>query len=130
MKIAIFENEYESVRFAFETANLIHFDKKLQFTVFPSSQSADINLINEYQVIFIDIDLSSRSILDGYGLIKKIIEKDLSLKQRLVILTGNNKITESLQNLGINSLDFTIIIKPTDYEEVSVAIKKIIDKLN
>jgi two-component SAPR family response regulator len=126
MKVAIFENEYESVRFSFETANLIHFDNKIEFSIFPSSQSANTSNLEEYNVIFIDIDLSSKSLLDGYSLIEKLLGINSTLKNRIVILTGNNKINESLKSRGLNNLK--IIIKPTDYEEISSAISEITKK--
>ena len=128
MKIAIFENEFEGVRLSFEAANLIYFDGKLDIQVFPSSQSSNLDLIDDYKVIFIDIDLSTKSILDGYGLIKKIIEKKHSLRNRIVILTGNNKIRESLNNYGILSSDLKVIIKPTNYVEISDVITEKISK--
>lgn len=125
MEIAIFENEYESVRIAFETANFIYFDNKIEFVIFPSSQSSNVADFSKFKVIFIDIDLSSKSNLDGYALIEKIVGIEASLKRRIIILTGNNKINESLISRGLNNLK--IIIKPTDYEEISKNILNIIN---
>lgn len=125
MKVAIFENEYESVRISFETANLIYFDNNIEFTVYPSSQSADLSKINDYDVVFIDIDLSSKSDLDGYSLIEKISSTYPDVEKRMVILTGNNKIVESLNLRGLYIKNLQIIIKPTDYEEVSKSIVEI-----
>jgi len=125
MEIAIFENEYESVRFAFETANLMYFDNKIDFVIFPSSQSANHADFGSFKVIFIDIDLSSKSHHDGYSLIEKIVSTDINLKNRIVILTGNNKINESLISRGLNNLK--IIIKPTDYEEISKSILSVVN---
>lgn len=122
MNIAIFENEYESVKVSFEAANLIYFDNKIEFTVYPSSQSADLSKINDYDVVFIDIDLSSKSDLDGYSLIEKISNTYPDVEKRMVVLTGNNKIVESLNLRGLYIKDLQIIIKPTDYEEVSKSI--------
>lgn len=125
MKIAIFENEYESVKGAFEAANLINFNNQLDIKVFPSSQKANLNKIDEFIVIFVDIDLSSKSELDGFSLIQQIQSIDVNLLQRVVILTGNNKIQEALKNRNI---DYKIktIIKPTNYEEISQNISQIV----
>lgn len=125
MKVAIFENEYESVRISFETANLVYFDNKIEFTIYPSSQSADLRKINDYDVVFIDIDLSSKSDLDGYSLIEKISNTYPGVEKRIVVLTGNNKIVESLNLRGLYIKNLQIIIKPTDYEEVSKSIMEI-----
>ncbi|KAF2515885.1 response regulator [Flavobacterium zhairuonense] len=127
MKVAIFENEYESVRVSFETANLIYFDNKIDFSVYPSSQSADLTKINDYDVIFIDIDLSSKSELDGYSLIEKITSINQDIGKRIIVLTGNNKIVESLNSRGLYINNLKVIIKPTDYEEVSKNINKVLN---
>lgn len=126
MKIAIFENEYDSIKGAFESANLLDFNRGLILVNFPSSQSADFNTINEYQVIFIDIDLSSKSELDGFSLIEKIRSIDDTLTKRIVILTGNNKIEEILKERGIYSKTISIIIKPASYIEITNKIRKVL----
>lgn len=125
MKVAIFENEYDSVKVAFETANFIHFNSTLQLDVFPSSQKADLSKINDYYAIFIDIDLSSRSELDGFGLIQAIRQIDNSLIGKIIILTGNNKIEDALKSRNIPTNSIQIIIKPTNYDEIAEHIKKI-----
>jgi DNA-binding LytR/AlgR family response regulator len=125
MKIAIFENEFESVKGAFDTANLLYFNEGLVITYFPSSQSASNVEMKEFDVIFIDIDLSSKSELDGFSLINKFIETNKALIGRIVILTGNNKIQEALKARSIDYKLIQIIIKPTNYEEINDSIKRI-----
>jgi DNA-binding LytR/AlgR family response regulator len=122
MKIAVFENEYESVRGAFEASNLLDFSNNLKIDVYPSSQSAQLNEISDYSVIFIDIDLSAKSQLDGFALIQKILSLNDTLKSKIVILTGNNRIEEILKERGIYSSQIRIIIKPTNYLTISNAI--------
>ncbi|MXN93235.1 response regulator [Flavobacterium sp. Sd200] len=126
MKVAIFENEYESVRIAFETANLIEFNNNIEFIVFASSQSANTIDINQFDVIFIDIDLSVKSILDGYSLIKNLIENNSEISKKIVVLTGNNKIREAFATKGIDSNTFQLIIKPTDFIQIANSINKVI----
>lgn len=123
MKIAVFENEYESVRGAFEASNLISFNNQLKITPFPSSQSFDNQSADDYSVIFIDIDLSAKSQLDGFSLIRSFFSDCLN---KVVILTGNNKIESALKSRGLNPSALKIIIKPTDYTEISNAINSII----
>lgn len=125
MKIAVFENEYDSVKGAFDAANLIGFNNKIELINYPSSQSADFGIINEYRIIFIDIDLSAKSDLDGFGLLQKIKNLDAGLIKRIVILTGNNKIEESLKERGIYSNQIKILIKPVDYTEIITIINKV-----
>lgn len=125
MKIAIFENEYASVNGAFETANLLYFNDSLDITVYPSSQSANLSRINQFRVIFIDIDLSSKSDLDGFSLIDNLYTADNTIIEKIVILTGNNKIKEALINRSIDPELIKIIIKPTNYEEINESIKAV-----
>ena len=126
MKIAIFENEYDSVKGAFESANFLNFSNMLEFENFPSSQNANFSNIESYRAIFVDIYLAAKSELDGFGLIQKIRKFDDKLTERIVILTGNNKIKEILKERDIYSELINIIIKPTDFEEITKVIKKII----
>lgn len=125
MKIVVFENEYQSVSGAFNASNFLTFENSLNIQNFPSSQSAKLSEIVKYDVIFIDIDLSSKSDLDGYSLIEHLQKLDKKINKKIVILTGNNKIIESLNLRKIDSTDVSIIIKPTDYEEITKVILKV-----
>ena len=126
LKISIFENEFNSVKGAFDASKVLSFDSKLDYKVYPSSQLANFDDINKEDVIFIDIDLSQNSELDGFSLISKLKEIDIKILNKIVILTGNNKIIESLNNKGINFHKKQIIIKPTDYEIITESINYII----
>lgn len=125
MKIAVFENEYQSVSGAFDAANLLTFNSELEITVFPSSQSAEMKEIINFDVIFIDIDLSAKSDLDGYSLIQQLQQIDNNINHRIIILTGNNKVKESLLHRKIESTNILIIIKPTDFQEIATSILKV-----
>lgn len=125
MKIAVFENEYQSVSGAFNAANFLNFEDTLNIQVFPSSQTAILTEVVKFDVIFIDIDLSSKSELDGYSLIQLLQKLNENINKKIVILTGNNKIIESLNLRKINSTNISIIIKPTDYEEITKNITNI-----
>jgi len=126
MKIAIFENEYESVRGAFDTANLIDFDNQLKFSIFTSSQMADFSLLTDFSAFFVDIDLSTKSLLDGFGVIQKIKDTNQNLLRRIIILTGNNKIKEAMKERNIFDNRIQIIIKPTDYMEITKTLRLIV----
>lgn len=125
MKIAIFENEYESVRGTFNTANQINFDGNLDISLYSSSQNANLERINDFDAIFIDISLGARSDLDGFALIQKIQSINEKIVSKIIILTGNNKIGEILASKKIDQTKIQIIIKPSDYEEITNAIKNI-----
>jgi CheY-like chemotaxis protein len=125
MKIAIFENELDSVKGAFDTANLTAFNKTLELEYFTSSQNADYSTISNYVAIFVDIDLSQKSNMDGFGVINKIKQIDDALAERIIILTGNNKIRETMKDRSIIDDRIAIIIKPTHYEEVTHHINRV-----
>lgn len=125
MKVLIFENEYEAVKGAFEYANFINFDDSLKFEVYVTSQSFNFSNINDYQVIFIDIDLSTKSELDGFGIIRKILNEKPEVINKVVILTGNNKISEILKDQIGREINLKIITKPTDFDELTKVIQSI-----
>ena len=127
MKIAIFENEYKSVKLSFEACNSILFENKLKLVNFTKSQDFDFEQIKEFDVFFVDIDLSVRSDLDGYKLIKLLIEIDPMVAHKIIVLTGNNKIVENLNNNGIIDpiIHNNIVMKPTNFFELGEAINKV-----
>lgn len=127
MKIAVFENEYESVKIAFEVANEVNFDSNLKIDVFAKTQLCDLDKIDQYSVIFIDIDLATTSNMDGYSLLN-YWKDNSSVLRRVIILTGNNKIKESLEAKNIDPKILELIIKPTNYAEVTEKIKKVLSK--
>jgi DNA-binding response OmpR family regulator len=125
MKIAIFENEYDTLEMAFNYANKKYYSNKLIYEIFPRSQDFnDLSLISNYGLIIIDIDLSAMSILDGFGLIKKI-ESTLQETPKILIMTG--------QALGPNyhlenglKYKYPVLVKSVNYNKI----KKEFDKLN
>ncbi|RUA29007.1 MAG: hypothetical protein DSY77_15585 [Bacteroidetes bacterium] len=126
MKIAVFENQFEDIKGAFEFANLLSFDGNLEIKIFPRSQDCDLETISIFDVIFIDIDLSKKSELDGYGLVKKLQELEGDLLNRIVILTGHSKIKDTMIHRGIDDERIKIVIKPTDFEELTDVINEVI----
>ncbi len=119
MKILIFEDDYNSIKGAFEVANSLTFNKSLEILVFPTSQNADFSILNEFSVIFIDIELASNSELDGFAIIAKIRDINSALLRKIVIITGNNNIVEIMKLKNIYSKFIKIIFKPTNYIEIT-----------
>ncbi len=125
MKIAVFENELDAVKGAFDVANLTKFNKSLDVNYFASSQSANFSEIDTFDAIFVDIDLSTKSHLDGFGVINKIKSIDDNLANRIIILTGNDKIRETMESRNISDARIEIIFKPTNYEVVANHINRV-----
>ena len=123
MRIAIFENEYQQVEAAFEAVNLLYFNNKLEYEIFPSSQSiGDIEKISLYDAVIVDIDLSQNSQLDGYALLANI--EKLSKKPKILILTGSSKVGFALSQKNFPPYD--ILMKPIDFTEVHNSLNKVL----
>ena len=117
MKIAIFENEYDTLEMAFSYANKKYYSNKLKFEVFPRSQDfKNLENLNEYGLIIIDIDLSSMSELDGFGLIKKI-EHTLQGIPKILLMTGqalneNYHIENGIKN------KYPVLVKSVNFNKI------------
>ena len=123
MRILIFENQFNQVQIQFEVANKIFFEDKLEYKQVNSSQEfGSINNVVDYDLIIVDISLSSNSDLDGYDLITEILE--IENPPKILILTGNSNISENLKKRGLPQIP--VLMKPVD----ALDIKKKIEGLN
>ena len=121
--ILIIENEYSSVKIAFDTANTLCFDDKLHFKNISKAQQLTGLDINSYSVIFVDISLATNSTLDGFGIIEQFRLHHPNLMNRIVIITGNNK-KEVFMKVNLNvpfmnykGLVITKKVEGTDVEQ-------------
>lgn len=123
MKIAIFENQYPEIEASFLVANIEYFDSKLIYEIFPSSQSfSNFNDVLNYDAFIVDLDLSIKSDLDGYAVIKKILE--INKNSRIAIITGSSKVEERLRHYNLPNVP--IITKPVDFEEINIKLKQLL----
>ena len=126
-KIQIFEDDWATIKGSFELANIFAFENKLKFIVRAKSQDAAFSSWRDkYDAVFIDITLAKNTKLDGYNILKEIKEKDLFDLNKIAILTGNSKVIENLNEIGINPNSVKIIYKPSDFENLSKEIKKLL----
>jgi ActR/RegA family two-component response regulator len=115
MKIAIFENQWNQVKTQFEVANKVYFNDELIYTQYNSSQELKpFEDLYNFDLVIIDISLSSNSDLDGFDLISKILERELH--PRLLILTGNSNILENLGNRNLPRIP--VLMKPVDVLDI------------
>ena len=121
--ILIIENEYDSVKSAFDAANLLEFENALNFININKAQDIDYSTINLYSLIFIDISLAQKSVLDGYGIIIKLISQYPNIANKIIIITGNNQIKEGMKVRDIDRYEIPIIIKPLGYSDIANIIK-------
>lgn len=115
-KVLIVEDEYSEVQTAFEYVNDIYLSNDLDLKNFAKSQDIDFSKLCDYDYIFLDITLAKKSQKDGYGILKKIEEENIQTG-RLIIMTGNNKISETLKDRGVTK-EYPIITKPIDFQEL------------
>ncbi len=115
-KVLIVEDEYSEVQTAFEYVNDIYLSNDLDLKNLAKSQDIDFSKLCDYDYIFLDITLAKKSQKDGYGILKKIEEENIQTG-RLIIMTGNNKISETLKDRGVTK-EYPIITKPIDFQEL------------
>lgn len=115
-KVLIVEDEYSEVQTAFEYVNDIYLSNDLDLKNLAKSQDIDFSKLCDYDYIFWDITLAKKSQKDGYGILKKIEEENIQTG-RLIIMTGNNKILETLKDRGVTK-EYPIITKPIDFQEL------------
>lgn len=117
MKIAIFENEFDTIEMAFKYLNKKYYNNSIQFENFPRSDSfTDLTKISEYTLVIIDLDLSSYSKLDGFGLIRKI-EQSIEIPQKILILTGQN-LTSNYDVLNGLKRKYPVLEKPINFNKL------------
>lgn len=117
IKIAIFENEYVEVETAFKALNMLYYQKQLEFTVYRSSQELDdLNKISDYKVVFVDLDLSLSSKMDGYTLIKHFIHINSAINIIIISASSKESILTKLSKKGLPLVP--IITKPVDYTDI------------
>lgn len=115
-KVLVIEDEFREVQVAFEYVNDLCLNSELEIINVAKSQDVDFTKISEYDYVFLDITLAKKSQMDGYGILKKIERENIPI-QKLVIMTGNGKISDVLKERGITN-DYPKLIKPLDYQEL------------
>jgi len=124
MEIAIFENEFGLLEYSFDLVNKLYYNNELKFSVFPKSQDLEKpDTIVIYSIIFVDLDLSPSSELDGYALISELIK--IRKKLPIVIITGASNVQEKLKQKKLP--DFPILLKPIDFKKLFKTFEKFIE---
>ncbi|GAA3956129.1 hypothetical protein [Hymenobacter algoricola] len=121
MNIVVFENEYSNICASFQAVNLIYFKNKFKITDYASSQTCpDLNNITKDSCIFVDIDLSSKSNMDGFELIEELLRIGFPRKN-IVILTGHVHIADKAMERGLG--DLPIVTKPIDFNSLRASLE-------
>ena len=108
-KILIVENEFASIKDPID-ALMEMFQGQLRYDLVSVSQD-----IEQYSAIFVDVSLSPRTELDGYGILSKIKEQYPSVLPRVAVITGNHVIEHDMQEHGFVNGEFSVFQKPLKY---------------
>lgn len=121
-KVLVIEDEYMEVQVAFEYVNDMYLNGDLEITTVAKSQEVDFSNLLDFDYIFLDITLAKKSQMDGYGILKKIETEHIPIR-KLVIMTGNGKISEVLKERGI-TMEYPKLIKPVDFHELKAVFEE------
>ena len=91
------------------------FQGQLRYDLVSVSQDIKWNEIEQYSAIFVDVSLSPRTELDGYGILSKIKEQYPSVLPRVAVITGNHVIEHDMQEHGFVNGEFSVFQKPLKY---------------
>lgn len=119
MKILIFENEIKEVRRNFELVNTLDFDDKLEFNWVTKSQDfEDLSKVHDFNLVIIDIDLSTKSVHDGYSLLDLILKEE---NYSNVFVMSGHEVEKELKEKGLKDVD--LLKKPVILDELSHLIR-------
>ena len=123
-KILIVENEFASIKDPID-ALMEMFQGQLRYDLVSVSQDIKWNEIEQYSAIFVDVSLSPRTELDGYGILSKIKEQypsgNYSAIIALCLLVWDSHPADRLQSrIGVRVSSFVgfsrdILLQVSDY---------------
>ena len=76
-----------------------------------------------FDAVIVDISLSKKSVLDGYGILMKLNELKYDIS-KIIIMTGNHQIREGLKEKKID-YNYTILTKPIDIFDLKKALNNL-----
>lgn len=118
MKILIFENEIRAHKKSFDDVNFLDFDNSLEINWLDKYQQISSTEYSLYDLIFIDIDLSTRSEKDGYSIIKEL--KQVHNFHKIVVMTGHD-VEDELKQKGWTGIP--ILEKPIFLDDLKQVIQ-------
>jgi ActR/RegA family two-component response regulator len=120
MKVLLFENEFHLLKTCFDALKVLHFGQ-LEYEVLTKSQDLpDFKRANEYDFIFVDINLVDNTNLDGFQIIQQLIEEGVP-SSKICVLTGWVNIQAELDLRGLTNI--SSITKPVKIETLYNVLK-------
>ena len=77
IRILVIEDMVETISGAFELAALSEFNENMKFDFKRTSQDVDYENINDYALVFVDIELAKGSKEDGFAVIRRVLNSGL-----------------------------------------------------
>ena len=123
IRILVIEDMIDTIRGAFELAAISEFNENMSFIFCPRSQDVDYGSINDFALIFVDIELAKGSKEDGFSILRRLLYERHYPLNRTIILTGNTVVNEKLEE---NSIDPKILVvkKPVNYDDIAKVLKE------
>lgn len=129
IKILVFEDEWNTIKGSFDLANIYAFDGCLKCIAKSRSQDIDFTSWNgEYKAVFVDITLAKNTQWDGFNIVKEIKERQLMDLHKVVVMTGNSKVEEKLNEMGIDTEVIKIMYKPIAFNALADQLRRILNQ--
>ena len=126
-KILIFEDDWSSIKGSFDLANIYAFGGNLKFH--QVSKSQEIRFLNwrtQFSLVFIDITLAKHTQMDGFNIVKKIIDSNLFELNKVVVMTGNNKVEEKFKAMQLDISQLKILYKPVAFDDLAKLLQELL----
>ena len=129
IKILVFEDEWNTIKGSFELANFYAFDGRLKCVAISRSQDIDFtSCCGEYQAVFVDITLAKNTQWDGFNIVKEIKGRQLIDLHKVVVMTGNSKVEEKLNEMGVDTDVVKIMYKPIAFNALADQLRRILNQ--
>jgi len=112
MKILVLEDDFLVLKGAFEYLNAKFYSGTLVIENYSKTQDFQVNNINDYAKIFVDISLHRFSDKDGYSFITGL-KGVLTDFNKVVVITGSDKVTPKLVEMGLSNIK--VLMKPITF---------------
>ncbi len=125
-KVFFFEDQYDNIRSAVDWANRKDFGNSLiiEHVVKTDDKFDYANIVNNYDVIFVDIELANRSIDDGIGVIKKLLAVSDLARRKIIVISGHSEVKDLLCDEGLSKIP--VLGKPISKDGLVFEIKRVL----
>ena len=124
-RILVIEDRYFEIENSFKMMNARYYADALEISIKNTYQEiGDLENLNEYDLIVLDIELGNKSKKDGFGLLEEIKDFDGSLFLKILIISGSDFVRNKLNLSGYENIPS--LLKPLDYKTLYSEIRNFI----